>query len=188
MTTTTNYSFNLPTVSGDAGTWGAKLNTNWTSLDNILGGTTPITAINIDGGAIDGAVIGANSASTGAFTSATISGELTATSLNENASTITQTSGTVVLDFHVANNFEVTLTENITTLTLSNPPATGTAFFFTLKVTQDSTARTINFGSIKFAGGTAPTLSTGSGAIDTFVGYTITGSEYFMFTAGQAMA
>lgn len=52
MTTTTNFSFNLPSVGGDANAWGTKLNSNWTSLDTILNGDG--ANINIDGLTADG--------------------------------------------------------------------------------------------------------------------------------------
>jgi hypothetical protein len=48
------------------------------------------------------------------------------------------------IDLSLANVFSKTLTAD-TTFTFSNPPATGTAYGFTLKVTQDSTARTITW-------------------------------------------
>lgn len=50
MTTTTNYSFNLPAIGGDADAWGTKLNNNWTSLDTLLygGGGGSGTLINLD--------------------------------------------------------------------------------------------------------------------------------------------
>lgn len=37
---TTNYSWNLPTVGGSEDAWGASLNSNWSSLDTLLGGVT----------------------------------------------------------------------------------------------------------------------------------------------------
>ena len=40
------YTFNLPSVGGDADSWGTLLNANWQSLDGILNGTG--TQINID--------------------------------------------------------------------------------------------------------------------------------------------
>lgn len=36
MPTTTNHSFDLPTVGSDRNTWGTSLNANWTSLDGKL--------------------------------------------------------------------------------------------------------------------------------------------------------
>ena len=76
-TTTPNYSFQKPTVSGDSGVWGGYLNNNFTSLDSLLGGNTAITGIDINSGSIDGTAIGAAAASTAAFTTLSASGTFT---------------------------------------------------------------------------------------------------------------
>ena len=73
-TTTTTYTFNKPTVGGDEDAWGGYLNGNWDSIDDLLDGTTPVTGIDINSGSIDGTPIGANSASTGNFSTLSISG------------------------------------------------------------------------------------------------------------------
>jgi hypothetical protein len=73
---TTTYSFQKPTVSGDADAWGGYLNANWDKTDDLFDGTTPVTGIDINSGAIDGTPIGANSASTGSFTTVTVTGDI----------------------------------------------------------------------------------------------------------------
>lgn len=107
--------------------------------------------------------------------------------ITEDAVTLTGTSTTI--DLATATNFTHTLT-GATTYTFSNPATTGNATAFTLKVIQDSTARTITWpASVDWAGGTAPTLTATSGGVDVFVFYTIDGgTTYYGFTAGQAMA
>ena len=76
-------------------------------------------------------------------------------------------SGSITLNMTNGNAFQTTLTENITTVTLSNPPASGTYGEIIWKVTQDSVARAITFpAAVKWPGGTAPTISTGSGDVD----------------------
>jgi hypothetical protein len=116
-----------------------------------------------------------------------ISEEFKAKSYNETYSAISSSSGTLTVDCETANVFQTTLTENVTTLTISNPPATGTGYAFTLKIVQDTTARTFSWpNAISWAGGTAPTLSTGSGNVDIFTFYTTDGgTNWYGFIGGQ---
>jgi hypothetical protein len=74
---------------------------------------------------------------------------------------------TQTIDFKQGNVQTVTLTGNITTLTLSNLKAGA---LYTLRVVQDGTgSRTVTWGaSVHWVGGSAPTLSTGAGKIDIF--------------------
>jgi len=376
-TNTTNYSFQKPTVSGDSGLWGGYLNGNWDSVDSLLGGGTAITGIDINSGSIDGAAIGANSASTGVFTSVAVdnitingqqitstdtngniqlfangtgfielygntnagairfncesnshgvtlkgpphsaaatyslelpdadgsngqflktdgsgklsfgsvaattladlgvsataaelnlndgssagtivnsktvvygsAGEVNATTLQlagtsisstaaelnlldgvtattaelnyvdvttlgtteaskavtadangvvtfdngkiEESTVVSSSSGAATLNLRDGDNFTHTLSENVT-YTFSNPAASGKVSAFTLKVVQDSTARTITWpASVDWAAATAPTLTATSGGVDVFVFVTYDGgTNYYGFTAGQAMA
>ena len=102
-TTTPNYSFQKPTVSGDSGVWGGYLNANWASIDSLLGGGTVITGIDINSGTIDGATIGANSASTGVFTTVTVDNitidgqQITSTNTNGNIQLFANGTGYVEL-------------------------------------------------------------------------------------------
>lgn len=76
-------------------------------------------------------------------------------------------SGTATPNFASSNNFSITLSENTTLANPSNLTAGQSGVIF---ITQDSTARTLAFGSYwDFTGGTPPTISTGSGAIDALV-------------------
>lgn len=52
MAVTTNYSWNLPTVGGDADAWGTKLNNNWTALDTLLGGVNATEIAILDGATV----------------------------------------------------------------------------------------------------------------------------------------
>jgi len=79
-------------------------------------------------------------------------------------------SGTLTLDYSTAQSFNVTLTENITTVTINNWPASGNYGEFVVEFTQDSTARTITYpAAVKWPGGAAHTMSSGNGAIDRVV-------------------
>jgi hypothetical protein len=72
---------------------------------------------------------------------------------------------TITPDFDDNNNFSVTLGGN---RTLANPSNITAGQSGVIVVTQDSTgSRTLSFGSnFKFAGGTAPTLTTTASAVD----------------------
>ena len=101
---------------------------------------------------------------------------------------ITSSSNAATLNLQLGDNFTHTLTENVT-YTFSNPGASGKPTIFTLKVTQDSSARTITWpSSVDWAAATAPTLTATSGGVDVFVFATYDGgTTYYGFTAGQAM-
>ena len=107
----------------------------------------------------------------------------------EESTAITSSSNAATINLRDGDNFTHTLTENVT-YTFSNPAASGKVSAFTLKVTQDSTARTITWPtSVDWAAATAPTLTATSGGVDVFVFVTYDGgTTYYGFTAGQAMA
>jgi len=52
MATTTNYTWELPTVGGDEDAWGTKLNSNWTALDTLLGGVNATEFAILDGATV----------------------------------------------------------------------------------------------------------------------------------------
>ena len=142
-TTTPNYSFQKPTESGDSGVWGGYLNANWASIDSLLGGDTVVTGIDINSGTIDGATIGANSATSGAFTTLSASGTFTL-------------GGVAITASGAEINYLTGVTSNIQTqLDATSPLASPT---FTGTVTMDgltASASTANYiASITNSNGT----------------------------------
>ena len=74
------------------------------------------------------------------------------------------------------------------TYVFSNPPDTGTAYGFTLKVTPSATVTVTWPASVDWAGGTAPDAPA-SGETDVYAFYTQDGgTTYYGFQAGDAMA
>lgn len=107
--------------------------------------------------------------------------------LREKKTAPTISAGTLTLDCSTGNIFAVSLNAAITTLSFTNVPTTGTAFGLTLMFTADGTARSVTWGgSVKWPGGTAPTLTSTSTKVDTFVLITHDGgTTWYAFTSGQ---
>lgn len=111
------------------------------------------------------------------------------TKYSESDSSPSSSSGTLTLDMDNGNIFNVTLTENVTTLTISNVPPTG-GVNIVLVLTQDATgSRTVTWpASVKWAGGTQPTLTTTANAIDIITMFSVDGGvSWFSFISGQDM-
>lgn len=98
----------------------------------------------------------------------------------EDLQTLTITAGAATWNFESANHAKITLTAN-TTLTISNPTATGDFCGGILFVTQDGTgSRTLTFpASVQ----SAPTVTTTAGKTDVYLLWTIDGgTKYFVQT------
>jgi uncharacterized protein YjbI with pentapeptide repeats len=106
---------------------------------------------------------------------------------SESVSSPTISSGTLTLNLETSNIFTVSLNAAITTLTISNPPASGSGGSFTLILTADGTARAVTWpASIKWAGGTAPTITSTSGKVDSFAFFTSDGGTNWQgYVGGQ---
>ena len=119
-----------------------------------------------------------------------ITGELIVDSYNESYSDVTSTTNATTVDCETGNAFSHTLTEN-TTFTFSNPPASGTAYTFSLEIIQDASASgfTVTWPtSTDWPNATAPTLTSTASAKDVFVFYTRDGgTNWSGFTSGQAL-
>jgi hypothetical protein len=106
----------------------------------------------------------------------------------EDETAITSTSNAATINCRDGNVFTHELTENVT-YTFSNPPASGRAFGFTLKIVQDSTARTITWpASVDWAGGEAPDAPA-SNEVNIYAFITHDGgTTWYGFLAGAALA
>lgn len=92
--------------------------------------------------------------------------------------------GTATLDLSLGNNHEITMPAGNITIAISNETD---GQYFTIDITQDGTgSRTVTwFSTIKWADGSAPTLTTTANKRDSF-GFKVTGTDtYDAFVIGQ---
>lgn len=161
---------------------------------SITGDLTTVGTFNHTGNAavsgsatMGSATVSGNVSVTGSASmgSTTVSGEFIADSVNETYSAL---SGTAVTINCEGGNFFALSTSGNTTFTFSNPPASGTAYSFTLKLTAGGTHTITYPASVDWAGGTAPDAPA-SGETDLLAFTTYDGgTTWYGFQAGDAMA
>ena len=97
--------------------------------------------------------------------------------------------GTITLDISTGNVFQHTASGGNVTFAFSNPSASGKACSITLKWIQDSSDRTITWpGAVDWAGGSAPSVTSGSGKADIYTFITLdAGTTWYGFQAGADM-
>lgn len=93
--------------------------------------------------------------------------------------------GAVTIDYDNGNIHQLTLTGDISGLTISNPPGSGKAGNLSLLLIQDATGgRTISWpASVQWVGGNAPTLSSSANAVDMVNLVTTDGGTHYYATA-----
>jgi hypothetical protein len=169
--TTTNATRYLTFTSATSGTITGE-NTSSTKLQ-YNPSTGVITAA--FSGALNGSV-GATTPATGTFTVAKAT-EYTETSTAISASNI---------DLSAGNYFTKTIS-GTTTFTISNAASSGTVNSFILQLTNGGSATVNWFSGVKWAGGTAPTLT--SSGVDVLGFYSIDGgTTWESFTLGKNMS
>jgi hypothetical protein len=119
-----------------------------------------------------------------------IDGELVVTSYNETFASVSSSGGSTIVNCEAGNVFSHTLSEN-TTFTFTNPPLSGTAYGFTLKLVQDASASgyTVTWpSSVDWAFGRTPDITNTASAVDQFMFYTHNGgTTWYGFVASRDM-
>lgn len=162
---------------------GTELN----ALDGYTGDTTDLNRLEIttEGTSEASKVVTADSSG-----DILASQEFKAKSYNETFATVSSSTNSTVIDCETANVFSTTLSEN-TTFTFSNPPATGTAYSFTLKMVQDSGGSNFSVtwpSTVKWSENVSPVLTNASNAVDILVFMTHDGgTNWYGFVAGLNM-
>jgi hypothetical protein len=105
----------------------------------------------------------------------------------EPTQTVSSSGGTLTLDCSASRDFYTTITENISTFTISNWPTTKRTSI-TLELTQASTPKSFDWGTIKFPGGEPPDISTGDAIYFVVLTSRDTGSGVYGFLSGSEMS
>ena len=119
----------------------------------------------------------------------TVTGTSKLTDIEERELTVVigGTPSSLSLDLSQANTFEVTWNVNVSSFTITNPPATNYAGSFTLVTTGNGNPYTWNWGSaVTWSGGSAPSVTTTNGKKDIY-GFITTnqGTNWYGFIGGQ---
>jgi hypothetical protein len=96
--------------------------------------------------------------------------------------------GTLTLDLESGNVFEVTLTQDVTSLVLVHPPSAGRAGSCSLILKQDATGgRAFTWpAAVKWAGGAPPAITSAANAVDVYALITRDGGvAWYGFPAGR---
>jgi hypothetical protein len=107
---------------------------------------------------------------------------------SETSMTPVVSSGSLTLDLETGNVFEVTLTADVTSLILANPPPAGSAGSCTLILKQDAVGgRALAWpASVRWAGGIASVVTNAANAIDVYAFVTRdAGTTWYGFPGGQ---
>jgi hypothetical protein len=107
------------------------------------------------------------------------------TRFHENYNNLGDLSGGITINLATANNFRIRRTGNITSITISNPPTGPRSIGFTLVMEDGGPGATVNWpGTIEWANGAAPTLTTGGKDILVFYTYD-GGTTYYGFLSAN---
>jgi hypothetical protein len=87
----------------------------------------------------------------------------------EKKNALTGQSGAVTIDYSLGSVCTIAQTGNITSVSVTNVPASSTVTLTVIRSQADATLRTLTWGAAyNFSGGTNPTLSNSASAVDVF--------------------
>jgi hypothetical protein len=118
-----------------------------------------------------------------------VHGSAASSSSFRNTVSALSTSGSVAIDYALGDYFTLALAGNVSGFTFSNLPGSGKGASLMVRITQDSTPRTVAWpASFKWEGGSAGVVSTGSGAVDVLAITTFDNGTTWDATLAKAFA
>lgn len=124
----------------------------------------------------------------GVFQDATV-GDIGAASSSAIVTAVIPVAGVATINLALGDYFTIALTANITSIVFTNPPGAGRGFSKWIVFTQDTTPRTVAWpASLRWAGGVAGVISTGSGAIDVLALTSVNNGTTILATLAKAFA
>jgi len=169
---------------------GSALYVGTTSIAlNRSSGAQTLTGVNIDGSAGSAATVTGSTQSSitsvGTLTSLSVSGQTTSSKgYREGVVAVGGVSGATNLDLSQGNIFNITLNAAGIGFTFTNPPASGTACYITVLLTQ-GTGGSKTYGSFansRWTDSVAPVLTTTAGKTDILMFFTVDGGANYYGT------
>jgi hypothetical protein len=129
--------------------------------------------------------LGLGTAATSATSDFVAASQGTLDAYRETSTSASVGSALYTVNCNTTNTFKLTMTGN-PTIAFSNVPSSGTVFSLTLVLVHSGGARTVTWpSSVKWQGGSAPTLSTGANDVDIITLFTMDGgTNWYGSTAG----
>ena len=170
-------------LTNDGGLAIAKMNTNWTNAGRTVADLGTVTTIDLNGGAIDGTIIGANSAVAGNFTTLTATTLVGGSPLTISASSITVT-GSLILSGGTATTTTLTGSGGYTSTSTTGSMTSGSD-----GSTETGPGYTTLSGSSYHTLSASGSFSSGSdGSISSsHAATTWSGSSYYTLSASGSM-
>jgi hypothetical protein len=174
----------ITALGGNSNQW----NSNWTTTNNNSA-TWSVAYTNLVANSanyLSGADLSLLAATSGSWNSNYATTSSLSSSWTDLGFIVPIQSNSVVLELSAFSYFLVNLNANISSMTFRNPKVAPQITSFALQLSADGTARSVAWpASIRWPGGTAPTITSTANKVDTFAFFSYdSGISYYGFATG----